>query len=267
MLSLGMLISLVITACEGAPKAGGMKQSVDDYHAQRYSQAHQNAAAIQADAPAGTREDAAYLAGLAAYRMGNLDEAERRLMTASRSPNIETAAKSKAMLGEIRMEQRRPRDAAALLVEAYPNLSDDDARHCAYSAAVAYQQSGDMDSARQWLARSGSSAMIAKANPPSPAAKSDSQTRGGKAPAATTSFTLQVGAFHEKNRAKQAADEAAKLADREGLGPVRTVSRRDERGRTMYLVQFGTFVTREAAAAARSRIGKLQYIVTTATSS
>jgi hypothetical protein len=70
-----------------------------------------------------------------------------------------------------------------------------------------------------------------------------------------------VGAFSDKTRAQRAADEANTVARKDGLGPVRILNRRDDRGKPLYLVQFGFFTSRDAAAAARTRIGKLEYIV------
>ncbi len=259
--TIGIVLALVLAAVViglsgcgggGGAKAGGMKQAVDDYNARRYSEAKQQAVAIQDQSESGNREDAAYLAGLSAYQLGDVNEAERRLLTAAKSNNPETAAKAKAMLGQIRMDQRRPRDAAGYFADAHPDLAGDDAKKCAYNAAVAYQQAGDATAARRWAVESGQRVGAASVSGNRNAVASGA----GKA-----SFTLQVGAFREEARARQAAEEAEKLASREGLGAVRTLVRKDGKGETTYLVQFGSFATRAAAAAARTKIGKLQYIV------
>jgi septal ring-binding cell division protein DamX len=206
----------------------------------------------------GQREDAAYVAGLAAYQLGDRDEAERRFILAARSPNSETAARSKAMLGQIRLDQHRPRDAAALFVEAAPNLHGEDARLCAYNAGVAYQQAGDNASARKWIAQSGGGSTARSTSTTgstsSPVARSASTSSAG-------GFTLQVGAFKEKSRAQKAAADAQKLATRDGLGSVKIQTRRDDRGGTLYVVQFGRFSTRDAAVAARVKLNRLDYIV------
>ena len=250
----GLVISLILAGCESAPKAGSMNQAVNDYNSQRYEQAFEQASAAQERGDTAGRADAAYIAGLSAYQMGRLDEAEMRFMTASKSSSPETAAKAKAMLGQIRLDQRRPRDAAVLFVDAAPNLTGEDARKCAYNAGVAYQQAGDLQSAKKWIAQSGGYSSTARSTS-SAATKSTSVAKNS-----ASGFTLQVGAFREKKRAQQAAEEAQRLADRDGLGKVRIISRRDERGSQMYLVQFGSFPTRDAAAA-RTKLGRLNYIV------
>ena len=42
---------------------------------------------------------------------------------------------------------------------------------------------------------------------------------------------------------------------------MKIISRRDERGAMIYVVQFGWFPTRDSAAAARAKLGRLEYIV------
>lgn len=71
----------------------------------------------------------------------------------------------------------------------------------------------------------------------------------------------------EKKRAKKAAEEANALAKKDGLGKVQMFTRTDTKGRRMYMVQVGGFATREAAMAARTKMGRLDYIVAPATSS
>jgi cell division protein FtsN len=258
---------LVQTGCESAPKAGGMNQALADYNAQKFTQAHERAVAIQEKATRpGEREDAAYVAGLSAYQLGQTDEAERRLLVASRSANPQTSAKAKAMLGQIRLDQRRPREAAKYLTDAAPILTGEDASKAAYNASVAYQQAGNQTESKEWLARSGGRPTLAAAPPTStPVTVASNASVRTTRPAASgnsaTGFTLQVGAFKEKSRAHQAAADAQKLARRDGLGSVKIISRRDERGSMLYVVQFGWFPTRESATAARAKLGRLEYIV------
>lgn len=256
--------------CESSQKSGGaagMNGALADYNAQRFAQAREKADAVQNQSTVpNQREEAAYLGGLAAYQLGDLDGAERRFMVSTRSSSGQTAAKSKAMMGQIRMDQGRPRDAAAYFVDAQPLLTGDDAELCAYNASVAYQQSGDTNSAKTWMAKSGNlvPGRSTYSAPPSGSgttvARSNTTTGGSNASSAT-GFTLQVGAFKEKTRAQQAAADAQKLASRDGLGSVKILTRKDNRGSTMYVVQFGRFATREAAAAARSKLNRLNYIV------
>lgn len=255
-----LIVSTTLAGCNGGSQAG-LQRALADYNAQRYSEAHERAAKISQSAPTGRREEAAYLAGLSAYQMGRNDEAERQLVIGSAATDLQTAAKARAMLGQVRLDQQRPREAASLLAEASRGLDGPDAQKAAYNAGIAYQRLGDNNAAQQWLAT---------ANGESPVQITPAKQSGRSSVAAGTrgrplsepaSFTLQVGAFRERKRAQQAAEDAQKLASRDGLGQVRITPRQDERGRAIYVVQFGWFPTRDSAAAARAKLGRLEYIV------
>jgi hypothetical protein len=64
----------------------------------------------------------------------------------------------------------------------------------------------------------------------------------------------------ERVRAEAAAEEVGRLTG-EGVKAVRIVDARDDRGRPLYLVQFGRFATRQEAAAVREALGRRSYIV------
>lgn len=254
---LSMLVVLS-GGCASSPRMT-LDQAVADFNAQRYAQAHEKAKSLSDRPSAPNRHDAAYIAGMSAFQLGMIEEADRQLQIAINSSNAHTSAQAKAVLGQIRLDQRRSRDAAELLCDASNSLDGEDKLKAAANASLAYQQMGDVDSARAWR-------MKAQGQTPQPihASSSSSTLPTVESAPGSQGFTLQVGAFQEKKRAENAAKEALKLAQREGWGQVRIVPRRDSRGKATYLVQFGTFATRESAAAARARIGRLDYIVAVA---
>jgi len=232
-----MLMVLMLGGCQSTPRAGTLDSALDAYNAQRYSTAHAHATNAMRSSSGRQREHATYLAGLSAYQLGNFNEAELRLISASSATDRTTAASAKAMIGQMRLDQNRPSDAAVLFEEAARDLTGNDAAEAARYAAIAHRQAGNHVAAAQW-----SSSTLAQSS-------------------ASGTFTLQVGAFQERLRAQQAADDTAAAARQAGYGPVQVVPSRDARGRLMYLVQFGRFETRSAAAQARSRMGRLDYIV------
>lgn len=252
LLVLSGAVGILLPGCETTPKTGSLTQAIADYNAQRYAQSHERAASIMASARGTEREQAAYIAGLSAYRLGQFDEAERRLLVAAQATDPQIAAKSKAMLGQVRMEQGRPREAATYFADAARGLAGEDARQCAHHAAVAYQQCGDVASSRYWQAEAQRIA----------ASSTSLATAAGHHTSGSVGFTLQAGAFEDQRRAQRAADQIKSLAVREGLGEVRIVPHRDARGKRLYLVQFGFFTTRSDAAEARNRLGRLELIVT-----
>ncbi len=276
-------MSLALVGCGSSgssAKSGSMSSAMSSYNRQDYAAAQDQASAVMAKTNGPERERAAYLAGLSAYQAGDMDAAERDLTTASSSSTPEIAGDAKAMLGQICLDQHRARQAAAYFADASRLLEGENARQAAWHAGLAYRQAGDEANAKRWLdTASGSqfdtphnSTTVASADSNVvSAAKPNSTTQ--KPPAASTplaaanagkttvGFTLQVGAFNDKKRAKQAAEDAEALSRRESLGRVKVIPTKDSRGQTMYLVHVGWWVTRSEATTARNKIGKLEYIV------
>ncbi|MHC4210461.1 MAG: SPOR domain-containing protein [Planctomycetota bacterium] len=242
-------VPLVMAGCAASPSSTSAKadlsRALEDYHAGRYAMALQQAAAVQEGTAGDGSGDAAYLGGLAAYRLGDLTEARSRLVVATASASPTTAGKARATLGLVMAEQDRPQEAAAEFAAAARALAGNDAQQAALHAAKAYRRAGDEAAAETWL-------RIAQGRGRRP---------GAASAGAAGRFTLQAGAYRQRPRAEQAAVEAAAIAEGHGFSPVRIVPRRDERGDVLYVVQVGRFESRTAAVSARQRLGRLQYIV------
>jgi hypothetical protein len=228
------------TSSSSTTATADLNRALEEYPAGRYDLALATAAAVQDRASGDRARDAAYVRGLAAYRLGDLDEAGQRLRAAAGSPSPSTAGRAEAVLGLVRWGQDRPQEAAAHFAAASRALTGDDARQAARHAARAYRRAGDEAAAEAWL-------RIAEGR--------------ARRPDAAAGFTLQAGAFRERPRAENAAADAAVLAEAHGLSPVRIVPRRADRNGVLYVVQLGRFESRTAAASARQRLGRLHYIV------
>ena len=236
------ILAVVLGGCQSHTRPAALDQARHDYEAGQFVKAEAGARQAMSAATGPDRAEAAYLAGLSSFRLGSIHTAETNFLIAAESSDRQVAARAQSMLGVIRLKQRRPSEAAVLFASAEPMLTGEDARQLARYAAIANQQAGDYTASRQWSSKSVSL---------------------GASPAGG-SFSLQVGAFRERDHAERAAAEARLVADPQGLGPVRIVTSADERGRQLFLVQFGSFGSRSAAAGVRQRLGKLQYIVTLA---
>ncbi len=242
-------IALPLVGCQSAPPTHSLDSALVDYRSKRYRMAHSRAAVIAGESKGLRRDQASYLAGLSAYKLGNLNQAQQQLTRAAESPDGATAGKAKAVLGLVRVEQHRPREAAALLAEASGALTGEDSRQAAYQASLAYQLAGDETSAGAWQ-------RIAKAGRAGGQQILAMSPRGGAG-----RFSLQAGAFRQRKHADNAARNVAQVVQKHGLGGIRIIERRDERGRILYLVQFGAFQTRSAASNARRLVGRLEVIV------
>ncbi len=243
-LSCGLTL-LIAGGCQAPGSTGKLTEAVGDYNAGRYLLASRRATEAGRQAGPRLKAEAAYVAGLSAYRLGDVEEARVQLDLAAGSADPQTAGRAKAMLGLLLSSKGQSNDAAQLFKAAAGALRDEDARQAAHHAALAYEQAGDPVAAETWAAFS---AGFARRD----------LTGLGTAPAG---FVLQVGAFRDRDRARRAAGDAAVLARRHGHGPVRIVPGVEARGQSLHLVQFGRFPTRSAAANARGQLGQLEYIV------
>jgi hypothetical protein len=236
-----IVVANLLVGCESTPTtAGKLSLALDHYDAQRYSLAHQSAVEVtrMPNVTPVDREQAVYLAGLSAFQMGDMNEAELRLNAVANTNDRQLLGSSQALIGQIRLDQRRPAEAAVYFEAASRSLTGVDATHAKRYASMAHHEAGNRTAAKEWY---------------EPASHTTANAVSG--------FTLQVGAFLERNRAEQAAAEASSLARGYGLGPVNIRQSSDTRGRPLFLVQFGQFPTRQAAANARASIGRLDYIV------
>ncbi len=255
--------------CNGQPSAAGLPLAISQYEAGRYREAFEAAVRTQRAASDPERSSAAYVAGLAAYHLNQPDEAERRFLIARQSPDSQTRGRAEAMLGTIRSEQDRPLDAAEHFKSASRLLTGREANEAAYRAGLAYQQGGDPASARTQFTIAGSSTS-ASHSASGGGGGGDLRARANEQ-LARTGFTIQVGAFRDRENAEAAAREAQPIADRHGLGEVRIIPQADPRSTraqgnpaVLYLVQFGQFGTRSRADTMRQQIGNLRWIVTRA---
>lgn len=235
--------------------AGGMSEAITEYREEDYASARSEAAQVARSGPADDRDEADYVAGLAAYRLGDLDDAEAHLMRATASDDPLTCGYAQAQLGFVHLHEHRPWRAANSFTSASETLEGADAARAARWASHAFEQANDHAAARRWLDR---------ARELSPGSGSSSSGRSGHSGTSSGAFALQVGAFRERNRAERAASDARPLARTAGLGNVRINERPDVRVGKLYVVQFGDFETRREANRARNLVGRLDYIVSAA---
>lgn len=238
----------LLYGCESTGSKQALNTAVADYNAKNYLIAQRRSAKVAKSASGTLRDQAAYLAGLSAYKLGDFVEAELQLTKAVRSPDRITAARAKAVMGLIRVDQDRPGDAAGFLNEASYSMQGEDSRQAAYQAALAHEEAGS----RIPDYASGQS----KRGQTSQSWSSSNGVTAGR-----NTFSLQVGAFHERKRAETAAQKIAGVARANGLGNVRIVRKRDTRGRTLFIVQLGRFPNRFEAKDIHRQIGRKDLIV------
>jgi tetratricopeptide (TPR) repeat protein len=249
-----MVVALSSTGCSEDTRASGLDAAVTDYEAGRYDDALGKANSAYSRLSGAPKYEAAYIAGMSAYELDRFREAEGRFAISGEAADRNVAGRSKAMMGLIRLRENRPRDAARYYTDAAKLLEGDDSAQASYQAGLAYQAAGDPSSARaQFIIASGRSR--------------DAEVRKAAASRLDQAgFTVQVGAFSRAANAERAAEDVRPKANRNHLGSVHVVERRDSRGRTWHLVQVGAFGTRQAAERARSLLAAEARVVPIAAS-
>jgi tetratricopeptide (TPR) repeat protein len=231
--------------CASTPSRGSdVQMAVDRYEAGRYDECYHEAMDLLKTESGDDRAAAAYLAGLSAYRLDRREEAELRLRTAAEGGDREVTARAQAMLGVIRLEQGRYQDARGLLRDASPGLDESDARE---ATRLADSAAGGPVVETEWMATS---------------LQTSSTPRHATSSGDGACFALQAGAFREEDRAQTVARELTGVLRNRMADPVQIIATKDSWGRSLHLVHFGAFTTRQEAASFRRQLGRPHYIVT-----
>jgi tetratricopeptide (TPR) repeat protein len=193
-------------------------------------------------------DEAAYLAGMAAQRMGSLNNAARHFQIAARSTNQALSADALASLGLIYDRQGRYQLAAQTLLSAAEKLHGQDRAQAYFHAAVAQQRIGQWPAARTSLA-------LAQSHSRDEAFRQQVQQQLD-----VTGYTIQLGAFADAGNAAVAAQRVAAQAAELGIGdPVLVPAQRN--GQSLTLVQVGRFHSFYTAEVFRTRLVGQEAIV------
>jgi len=265
-----LLTILLLSCC--APKGGSPEGSrangiqmakspelataVGDYREGRYAEAYDRSKTLARTASSPLREQAAWVAGLAAYQRQMYDDAELQFMASGRSQDPRLVVDSKIMVGDVRVKQNRWSEAAQCYRDAAAGLSGEERSRVLGYAEVASSYATDRAAGQV----GGGSAVGTSAG-------SSGTSIGGAAPTpatgrAGTAFALQAGAFQSEANARRRASELATQSREAGLGDPRVVRTRDASGRDFWTVQLGRFDTRQGAEQAKARLAATNVIIT-----
>lgn len=237
--------------------SGGAKELAEArtaYDTGQYSEALAKGTAAQASADPETAAAAAYIAGLSAFRLDRLGEAEQHLRVAATSSDAAIAGRAEAQLGAIELRQRRPREAAASYERAADLLEGDEASRARYQAGLALREAGDGTGARSQMHIAADSSRGTL----SPAVRADAQRALSE-----TGWTLQGGCFKDRGNAERAAKHISTMTIGRGLGPARVVPQRDSGRGTVYCIFIGAWATRQGAEEARTQLGRTDFFART----
>ena len=123
------------TACQSA-QPDRLDGAITSYEAKNWKQSLEQSIVVQNDSSGIVRDQAAFLAGLSAYQLGNYSEAQTRFQISEQSMDAQTAGDSKVMLGDLMVHQKRYGDAANYYDAAGDKLSGNASRRAKDLAAA-----------------------------------------------------------------------------------------------------------------------------------
>lgn len=189
------------------------------------------------------RDRASYVAGVAASRIGNLDEASQYLEIAVRSPQAEVAGKANVQLGYVQDRNGNHLSAARSFEKAGGLLTGSTRARAYISAADSFEQAGRTVDARRCLSRA--ERMGDEVSRATAATRLES-----------TGYTIQFGSYSIRENADKRARSMSSVATRNSLGPIQV---RYSGG--TWKVQAGAFADRQQAGRALARLGRSDALV------
>lgn len=200
------------------------------------------------------RDKSAYLAGLAAFQLGKLDDASRSLAVAAASSDRTLAGKATAMQGALALEQSRWSDASALYSKAATLLPADEAAVARTRAKEAEARAAGVRRAAGTSAATGATPDVgtSRATKPPTTPSTKPAPAPGK-PAAIGTLTIVAGTYSSEVAARQRASTLTESAKRAGLGTPRVVPA-SAPDRRVWIVEIGSFADRTKADAALKQI-------------
>ena len=235
------LLVLAIAGC-AAPPSTRVDEANTAYRRGDYQRAYA-LASPSASSSSASGTAAAYVAGLSAQKLGRLDTAARYLGRATRSPDDALAADALASLGLLEHSRGRYAQAAQHLERAARRLTGEQRARAYFYAGISHQKLDRWAQARTAL-------VLARQ-----ATSSNTMRRRIEQRLAVTGYTVQVGAFGDRDNAQRLAQQLAPKAQRAGAGAPRLVRSTDSRGRPLTLVQVGRFSSFDTARRTRQQLG------------
>ena len=124
-------------SCESQPKAGNLSSAVSRYEEGRYGVALSESQNLIRSDDRATSTQGALIAAMSSYKLGNMDQAQRFATQASSAQDRNVSGGALVLLGDIKLTQQHPKDAAVYYSQAAAKLSGSDAvraRDCAERA-------------------------------------------------------------------------------------------------------------------------------------
>jgi tetratricopeptide (TPR) repeat protein len=256
--SVALMSAALLGACASAHTAE-YNDALTSWNARQYAKALTTARSAQDSAQkagdAEVRDKSAYLAGLAAYQLGRMDDASRSFSSVATSSDAELAGNATAMQGAVALEQGRWSDAAVLYTKAAGMLKGKNAEEARALATAAEERARGRRSDSAAPARAVASGTAKESAQSSTSAKNSTGGSAGSGRSSTTAaqLTIVAGTFSSEVAARQRAGTLAEAAKRAGLSPPKVVPA-SAPGKRVWIVEVGVFTDRAKAEAALKKL-------------
>jgi len=245
-----LLMLAVVSGCQTSQKtrASQLDEIRAAYQAQQFDRAFQLGVVASRGRDAAAQQ-AAYMAGLSAYKLGRYPDAIGYLSQAARSSDDSLAGDALATLGLVYAHQNQHRLAEETFLAAAKKLTGQGKANALFYAAISQQKLG------RWA--------DARANLSLARAASDDNTfkRQVDDQFAVTGYSLQVGAYSEQENAQRAALRWNQQVQGKRMGQARLVPTRAADGSSIITVQVGQFSSYSTALMARQELGDIDVVI------
>lgn len=281
-----MTVALLLGAagCETTPPASSFSAAVSRYEEGRYEMALSDGQAAARSDDSTLAAQGALVAGMSAFKLGQIDLAERLAQKACASPQQETSGSGWVLLGDVRLSQRRASDAAECFDTAAARLNGADsarASECAKRArgmvaagqgtargperadtgAAKGMESDDSETtvpAPPWVR---SKQTEPEATPPKAPEKTSSSKSGAAVAGASREYTIRAGSYQSSDAARKRAESLAGDLKRAKAPPARVDTITTVKGETLFAVRIGSWGTRADAERVMNTIGRRDLMV------
>ena len=137
LIAIGMAAIGPLGGCPNDSTAPTLASATSHYDAGQYELARTEGTDVASRGPAADRPQAELISGMAAFQLDRFDDAERHFLAAERSATPSIRGRARVMLANIRLEQGRTDDAAALFESGASDLTGADAEKARRYATLA----------------------------------------------------------------------------------------------------------------------------------
>jgi hypothetical protein len=292
-LSIWSALFFFCVSCESQPKAGNLSSAVSRYEEGRYAVALSESQNLVRSDDRATSTQGALIAAMSSYKLGNMDQAQQFATQASSAQDRNVSGGALVLLGDIKLSQQHPKDAAVFYSQAAGKLSGSDAvraRDCAERARKMADvpttatnvllgkerdksEDAEIAPAPAWTLQPKSNAANQSA---AIEVKSQPETVQGKIPEsvavaakskpvgnslADREFTIRAGSYSNQAAAAQRKKDLASDLKRSKAPAARIDTIHTTKGEELFAVRIGTWPTRAEAEKVLNSIARRDLMV------